>query len=152
MRALSPSAEASFGGVRGIGPRQEGENQGIEDFYLNTQICLPGWARTIKPNSGVEGARDGWTGAVGRTAQGEDVHERVDIAAGGLRARVMSWGAVLQEYTRLEGHGAPLVLGFGDLRAIPPLFRRISARCLAALPTVSATVASSSMASAFRPT
>jgi len=53
----------------------------------------------------------------GRTAQGEEVH-RVEIAAGGLRAGVMSWGAVLQDL-RLEGHGAPLVLGFETFEQYP---------------------------------
>jgi aldose 1-epimerase len=53
----------------------------------------------------------------GRTAQGEVVH-RVEISAGGLRAKVMSWGAVLQDL-RLEGHGAPLVLGFEAFEPYP---------------------------------
>ena len=53
----------------------------------------------------------------GRTAKGEDVY-RVEIAAGGLRAKVMSWGAVLQDL-RLEGHGAPLVLGFETFEHYP---------------------------------
>ena len=53
----------------------------------------------------------------GRSAQGEEVH-RVEIAAGGLRAKVMSWGAVLQDL-RLEGHDAPLVLGFDTFEPYP---------------------------------
>ncbi len=53
----------------------------------------------------------------GRTAEGEEVH-RVEIAAGGLRAKLISWGAVLQDL-RLEGHGAPLVLGFETFEQYP---------------------------------
>lgn len=53
----------------------------------------------------------------GRTAEGEDVR-RVEIAGGGLRAKVMSWGAVLQDL-RLDGHGAPLVLGFETFDLYP---------------------------------
>jgi aldose 1-epimerase len=36
-----------------------------------------------------------------------------DIAAAGLRARLTSWGSVLMDL-RLDGHAAPLVLGFED--------------------------------------
>ncbi len=46
----------------------------------------------------------------GRTASGETVY-RVTIRGGGLTAHVMTWGAVIQDL-RLEGHEAPLVLGF----------------------------------------
>lgn len=46
----------------------------------------------------------------GRTTAGEDVR-RISISAGGLTARVLTWGAVVQDL-RLEGHDAPLVLGF----------------------------------------
>jgi aldose 1-epimerase len=65
----------------------------------------------------------------GRTAQGEDVH-RVEIAAGGLRAKVLSWGAVLQDL-RLEGHAAPLVLGFETFDPYPaysPYFGAVPGR------------------------
>ncbi|MGB3391161.1 MAG: aldose epimerase family protein [Pseudaminobacter sp.] len=41
---------------------------------------------------------------------GQDVR-RFSIAAGGLSAKVLSWGAVVQDL-RLSGHDAPLVLGF----------------------------------------
>jgi len=49
----------------------------------------------------------------GRTPDGEDVN-RVEIAAGKLRAGLISWGASIQDL-RLDGHGAPLVLGFETL-------------------------------------
>ena len=39
----------------------------------------------------------------------------IEIAGGGLQARVLSHGAALQDL-RLEGHSSPLVLGFADLR------------------------------------
>jgi len=41
---------------------------------------------------------------------------RVRIGAGRLTARILSWGAVLQD-ARLDGHAAPLVLGFEQLDA-----------------------------------
>ena len=53
----------------------------------------------------------------GRTAEGEEVH-RVTLEGGGLRARIMTWGATLQEL-RLEGHGSPLTLGFPDFDSYP---------------------------------
>ena len=46
----------------------------------------------------------------GFTATGEKV-ERVTISKGGLTAKVITWGAVIQDL-RLEGHQPPLVLGF----------------------------------------
>lgn len=46
----------------------------------------------------------------GRSKDGEEIN-RVSIAAGGLRANIMTWGASVQDL-RLDGHGAPLVLGF----------------------------------------
>ena len=46
----------------------------------------------------------------GRTADGETV-ERITLIGGGLMAKVMTWGAVLQDL-RLEELNAPLVLGF----------------------------------------
>ena len=53
----------------------------------------------------------------GQTANGETVH-RVTIAGGGLTARIMTWGATLQEL-RLDGHDAPLTLGFPDFVSYP---------------------------------
>ena len=44
--------------------------------------------------------------------------QRVDIAAGGLSARIIAWGAALQDL-RLEGHAAPLVLGFDEFAHYP---------------------------------
>ena len=46
----------------------------------------------------------------GTTREGEAVH-RVEIAGGALSARILTYGAVVQDL-RLAGHGAPLVLGF----------------------------------------
>lgn len=46
----------------------------------------------------------------GETPDGQPV-ERVSIAAGGLSARILTWGAVVQDL-RLAGHAPPLVLGF----------------------------------------
>lgn len=65
----------------------------------------------------------------GETAEGETVH-RIAIAGGGLTARIMNWGAVIQDL-RLDGHGPPLVLGFDDFAAYPlhsPYFGSIAGR------------------------
>jgi len=59
------------------------------------------------------GARENF----GFTATGEKV-ERVTISAGGLTAKVMTWGAVIQDL-RLEGHQPPLVLGFDGFDDYP---------------------------------
>lgn len=48
----------------------------------------------------------------GVTSAGEKVH-RVRIAAGGLTASIISWGAVIQDL-RLAGHDWPLTLGYRD--------------------------------------
>ena len=48
----------------------------------------------------------------GQTNSGEPV-QAVEIAGGGLTARILSWGGVIQDL-RLKGHDAPLVLGFAD--------------------------------------
>lgn len=66
----------------------------------------------------------------GRLGTGEAV-ERVTIAGGGLIARVLTWGAVIQDL-RLEGHDAPLVLGFEDLPSYldhSPYFGATPGRC-----------------------
>lgn len=65
----------------------------------------------------------------GTTAEGETVH-RYHISGGGLTATVMEWGAVLQDL-RLDGHNAPLVLGFDrfeDYPASSPYFGAIAGR------------------------
>jgi aldose 1-epimerase len=49
-------------------------------------------------------------GIFGKTEEGISVH-RFEISGGGLTARIMNWGAVLQDL-RLAGHDEPLVLGF----------------------------------------
>ena len=46
----------------------------------------------------------------GTTAEGEPVH-RYTISAGGLTASIIGWAAALQDL-RLDGHDAPLALGF----------------------------------------
>ncbi|WP_419906794.1 aldose epimerase family protein [Hoeflea sp.] len=53
----------------------------------------------------------------GTTDNGAAVH-RLTISGGGLTARLMSWGAGIQDL-RLEGHAAPLVLGFEDFAHYP---------------------------------
>src|SRR5690606_29042780 len=51
--------------------------------------------------------------AFGQTRDGEAVR-RIRIAAGGLSAHILTYGAIVQDL-RLAGHHAPLVLGFGDI-------------------------------------
>lgn len=51
----------------------------------------------------------------GTTPAGEPVHA-LTLRGGGLTARFLTWGAVLQDL-RLEGHGPSLVLGLADLDA-----------------------------------
>jgi len=53
----------------------------------------------------------------GRTEDGEEVR-RITISGGGLTARVLTWGAVIQDL-RLEGHAPPLVLGFENFDDYP---------------------------------
>lgn len=53
----------------------------------------------------------------GTTPKGETVY-RVKISGGGLTAYVITWGAVIQDL-RLEGHDAPLVLGFDSFESYP---------------------------------
>jgi aldose 1-epimerase len=53
----------------------------------------------------------------GHTAAGEKV-ERVTISKGGLTAKVITWGAVIQDL-RLDGHPHPLVLGFEEFDSYP---------------------------------
>ncbi|MDN2566771.1 galactose mutarotase [Aquibium sp. A9E412] len=65
----------------------------------------------------------------GATGAGEPVH-RLTLAGGGLRAAVLTWGAVVQDL-RLAGHDAPLVLGFETFEAYPahsPYFGAIAGR------------------------
>ena len=66
----------------------------------------------------------------GTTVEGEPVH-RHRIQGGGLTASIMEWGAVIQDL-RLDGHDAPLVLGFEkfeDYPAFSPYFGAIAGRC-----------------------
>jgi aldose 1-epimerase len=53
----------------------------------------------------------------GHLPSGEPVH-RVTLRGGGLSAKVLTWGSVIQDL-RLEGHAAPLVLGFEDFDSYP---------------------------------
>lgn len=57
--------------------------------------------------------------------------ERIAISGGGLTAHVLTWGAVIQDL-RLEGHGAPLVLGYEDFSSYlhhSPYFGATPGRC-----------------------
>ena len=66
----------------------------------------------------------------GTTADGEAV-QRFAIAGGGVSAKIMNWGAALQDL-RLTGHDAPLVLGFEhfpDYPAHSPYMGAIAGRC-----------------------
>jgi aldose 1-epimerase len=53
----------------------------------------------------------------GTTPEGETVH-RVEISGGGITARILNWGAVVQDL-RLAEHDAPLVLGFERFEDYP---------------------------------
>ncbi|PWV98177.1 aldose 1-epimerase [Hoeflea marina] len=53
----------------------------------------------------------------GSTDAGEPVR-RITLSGGGLTARIMTWGATLQDL-RLDGHAAPLTLGFPDFASYP---------------------------------
>jgi aldose 1-epimerase len=56
--------------------------------------------------------------------------DAVTIAAGALRAEIITWGAVLRDL-RIEGHAPPLVLGFETLEPYPahsPHFGAIAGR------------------------
>ena len=66
----------------------------------------------------------------GETPDGRPVH-RLTLHGGGLTARLLTWGAVLQDL-RLEGHSAPLVLGFDSFApylAHSPYFGATAGRC-----------------------
>ncbi|MGC4024081.1 MAG: aldose epimerase family protein [Mesorhizobium sp.] len=65
----------------------------------------------------------------GTTPDGETV-QRFAISGGGLTAQIMTWGAVVQNL-RLEGHDAPLVLGFDKFDDYPehsPYFGAVPGR------------------------
>lgn len=65
-----------------------------------------------------------------RLDTGEAV-ERTTITGGGLTAHVLTFGAIIQDL-RLEGHDAPLVLGFDNLQAYrdhSPYFGATPGRC-----------------------
>ncbi|GAB4348332.1 MAG: galactose mutarotase [Oricola sp.] len=65
----------------------------------------------------------------GQLASGEPV-QRVTISGGGLTARIITRGAAVQDL-RLEGHAAPLVLGFetiADYERHSPYFGAIAGR------------------------
>ncbi|UDF31490.1 UNVERIFIED_ORG: galactose mutarotase [Roseateles sp. XES5] len=66
----------------------------------------------------------------GHLPSGEAV-ERITLSGGGLTAQVLTWGAIIQDL-RLDGHVAPLVLGFEDLPsylAHSPYFGATPGRC-----------------------
>jgi aldose 1-epimerase len=52
----------------------------------------------------------------------------VEIAGGGLKAVIVSYGSALHDL-RLKGHGAPLVLGYGDIRDYLPPSPYLGANC-----------------------
>ncbi|HTO30299.1 MAG TPA: aldose epimerase family protein [Pararhizobium sp.] len=54
------------------------------------------------------------TDIFGHLPSGDAVH-RVVITGGGLTAHILTWGSVIQDL-RLDGHSAPLVLGFDNLQ------------------------------------
>lgn len=65
----------------------------------------------------------------GTTGKGETVH-RISLEGGGLRAQILTWGAVVQDL-RLAGHMPPLVLGFerfDDYPARSPWFGAVAGR------------------------
>lgn len=66
----------------------------------------------------------------GHLPSGEAV-ERIVIAGGGLTAHVLTWGTVIQDLW-LDGHDAPLVLGFEDVSSYlghSPYFGATPGRC-----------------------
>ena len=66
----------------------------------------------------------------GKTADGE-VIQRFTIASGGMTAKIINWGAAVQDLRR-AGHDAPLVLGFehfDDYPQFSPYFGAIPGRC-----------------------
>ncbi|GEO85840.1 MULTISPECIES: aldose epimerase family protein [Alphaproteobacteria] len=66
----------------------------------------------------------------GTTSKGETV-ERVTLRAGGLMAKIITFGAAIQDL-RLAGHDAPLVLGFErfeDYEQHSPFFGATPGRC-----------------------
>ncbi|MGH6760150.1 MAG: aldose epimerase family protein [Phyllobacterium sp.] len=67
----------------------------------------------------------------GHTENGEAVH-RLTIVGGGLTAKILTWGAVVQDL-RLQDHDAPLVLGYRDFADYPKY-----SPCLGAIPGRSA--------------
>ncbi len=68
--------------------------------------------------------------AFGTMPDGRPV-ERITLSGGGLTAQVLTYGAVLQDL-RLDGHNAPLVLGFPDFPPYldrSPYFGATAGRC-----------------------
>lgn len=68
--------------------------------------------------------------AFGTMPDGTQV-ERIQIMGGGLKASVLTYGAVIQDL-RLEGHNAPLVLGFPEFPPYltrSPYFGAMAGRC-----------------------
>ena len=65
----------------------------------------------------------------GKTPMGDPVHS-LAISGGGLSARILTWGAVVQDL-RMAGHVPPLVLGYSDFADYPahsPYFGAIAGR------------------------
>ena len=76
---------------------------------------------------------------------------RFTITGGGLTAKIMTWGAVLQDL-RLAGHDAPLVLGFDAFRRLSRAFALFRRHRRPLRQPHRAAAASPSTASATRPT
>src|SRR5262249_58155074 len=72
-------------------------------------------AASVSEASLVRGAMEGEH--FGTTPDGDKV-QRFAISGGGLTANIISWGAALQDL-RLQGHDAPLVLGFDRFEDYP---------------------------------
>jgi aldose 1-epimerase len=70
--------------------------------------------------------------AFGQTADGKAVH-RIRLQGGGLTAKIMTWGATLQDL-RLEGHAAPLTLGISMISQVIRRIRPISGKPRVATP------------------
>jgi aldose 1-epimerase len=63
----------------------------------------------------------------GHMPDGEPVGA-VEIAGGGLKARILSYGSLLQDL-RLKGHDAPLALGYADFKDYPAHSPYLGANC-----------------------
>src|SRR5690606_4125070 len=115
---------STFRRREGIRSRQGGWTSGHRGLSRH-QICLP-W-RPWFLGAALVSRRDREMGRgrqtliqgerFGTTSDGETV-QRFAISGGGLSAHILTWGAVVQDL-RLQGHNAPLVLGFDRFEHYP---------------------------------